>query len=33
MDKDGPRGKAGDKELLVEGYGLQQVMVTQGTYR
>ncbi|KAI0786519.1 beta and beta-prime subunits of DNA dependent RNA-polymerase [Abortiporus biennis] len=29
-DKDDARGKKGDKELLVEGYGLQQVMVTQG---
>lgn len=25
------RGKKGDKELLVEGYGLQKVMTTQGT--
>ena len=24
------RGKKGDKELLVEGYGLQKVMTTQG---
>ncbi|OBZ66630.1 DNA-directed RNA polymerase III subunit rpc1 [Grifola frondosa] len=29
-DKDDGRGKKGDKELLVEGYGLQKVMVTQG---
>lgn len=29
-DKDDARGKKGDKELLVEGYGLQKVMVTQG---
>ena len=30
-DKDDERGKKGDKELLVEGYGLQKVMTTQGT--
>ena len=30
-DKDDARGKKGDKELLVEGYGLQKVMTTQGT--
>ncbi|KAI0084185.1 beta and beta-prime subunits of DNA dependent RNA-polymerase [Irpex rosettiformis] len=29
-EKDDPRGKKGDKELLVEGYGLQKVMTTQG---
>ena len=29
-DKDDARGKKGDKELLVEGYGLQRVMTTQG---
>ncbi|PAV20584.1 beta and beta-prime subunits of DNA dependent RNA-polymerase [Pyrrhoderma noxium] len=29
-DKDDPRGKKGDKEMLVEGYGLQKVMVTDG---
>ncbi|KAJ7638316.1 hypothetical protein FB45DRAFT_902502 [Roridomyces roridus] len=29
-DKDDSRGKKGDKELLVEGYGLQQCMVTEG---
>ncbi|KAH9950127.1 beta and beta-prime subunits of DNA dependent RNA-polymerase [Amylocystis lapponica] len=29
-EKDDARGKKGDKELLVEGYGLQKVMVTQG---
>ncbi|CAL1713617.1 unnamed protein product [Somion occarium] len=29
-EKDDWRGKKGDKELLVEGYGLQKVMVTQG---
>ena len=29
-DKDDARGKKGDKELLVEGYGLQKVMTTQG---
>ena len=34
-DKDDSKGKKGDKELLVEGYGLQKVMVTDGqrTYR
>ena len=26
------RGKKGDKELLVEGYGLQKVMTTQGVF-
>lgn len=31
-DKDDPRGKKGDKEMLVEGYGLQKVMVTDGSY-
>ncbi len=30
-ERDDARGKKGDKELLVEGYGLQKVMVTQGT--
>ncbi|KAH8106355.1 beta and beta-prime subunits of DNA dependent RNA-polymerase [Cristinia sonorae] len=29
-DKDDARGKKNDKELLVEGYGLQKVMTTQG---
>ena len=29
-EKDDHRGKKGDKELLVEGYGLQKVMTTQG---
>ncbi|OCH86035.1 beta and beta-prime subunits of DNA dependent RNA-polymerase [Obba rivulosa] len=29
-EKDDVRGKKGDKELLVEGYGLQKVMITQG---
>ena len=29
-DTNDHRGKKGDKELLVEGYGLQKVMVTQG---
>ncbi|TCD69172.1 hypothetical protein EIP91_008468 [Steccherinum ochraceum] len=29
-DKDDTRGKKNDKELLVEGYGLQKVMTTQG---
>lgn len=30
-DKDDGRGKKGDRELLVEGYGLQKVMTTEGT--
>lgn len=30
LDKNSDRGKAGDKELLVEGYGLKQVMTTEG---
>jgi hypothetical protein len=29
---DDATGKKGDLELLVEGYGLQRVMVTPGTY-
>ncbi|KII96076.1 hypothetical protein PLICRDRAFT_130272 [Plicaturopsis crispa FD-325 SS-3] len=29
-DKDDAKGKKGDKELLVEGYGLQKCMVTEG---
>lgn len=29
-EKDDSRGKKGDKELLVEGYGLQKVMTTLG---
>jgi DNA-directed RNA polymerase III subunit RPC1 len=29
-DKDDSKGKKGDKELLVEGYGLQKCMVTEG---
>ncbi|KAF8974574.1 hypothetical protein BDZ97DRAFT_1774354 [Flammula alnicola] len=29
-DKDDARGKKGDKELLVEGYGLQKCMITEG---
>ncbi|ETW84605.1 hypothetical protein HETIRDRAFT_473329 [Heterobasidion irregulare TC 32-1] len=29
-EKDDARGKKGDKELLVEGYGLQKAMVTEG---
>lgn len=29
-DKDDHRGKKGDKEMLVEGYGLQKVMITDG---
>ncbi|KAI0314971.1 beta and beta-prime subunits of DNA dependent RNA-polymerase [Amylostereum chailletii] len=30
IEKDNDRGKKGDKELLVEGYGLQKVMTTEG---
>lgn len=29
-EQDDAKGKKGDKELLVEGYGLQKVMVTEG---
>ncbi|KAG2125902.1 hypothetical protein BD769DRAFT_1736203 [Suillus cothurnatus] len=29
-EKDDAKGKKGDKELLVEGYGLQKVMTTEG---
>jgi len=29
-DKDDSKGKKGDKELLVEGYGLQKCMITEG---
>jgi DNA-directed RNA polymerase III subunit RPC1 len=29
---DDAKGKKGDKELLVEGYGLQKVMVTEGSF-
>jgi DNA-directed RNA polymerase III subunit RPC1 len=29
-DKDDSRGKKGDKELLVEGYGLQKCMIAEG---
>ncbi|KAL0058555.1 DNA-directed RNA polymerase III subunit C1 (rpo31) [Marasmius tenuissimus] len=29
-DKDDVRGEKGDKELLVEGYGLQRCMITEG---
>ena len=29
-DKDDAKGKKGDKELLVEGYGLQKCMITEG---
>lgn len=29
-DKDDAKGSKGDKELLVEGYGLQKVMTTEG---
>ena len=31
-DKDDAKGKKGDKELLVEGYGLQKCMITEGTF-
>lgn len=30
LEKNSDHGKAGDKELLVEGYGLQKVMTTEG---
>ena len=30
-DKSDDRGEKGKKELLVEGYGLQKVMTTEGT--
>jgi len=30
-EEDDAEGKKGEKELLVEGYGLQKVMVTEGT--
>jgi DNA-directed RNA polymerase III subunit RPC1 len=29
-EKDDAKGKKGDKELLVEGYGLQRCMITEG---
>ena len=29
-DKDDAKGKKGDKELLVEGYGLQKCMIAEG---
>lgn len=29
-DKDDAKGKKDDRELLVEGYGLQKVMITEG---
>jgi DNA-directed RNA polymerase III subunit RPC1 len=29
-ERDDAKGKKGDKELLVEGYGLQKVMTTEG---
>jgi DNA-directed RNA polymerase III subunit RPC1 len=32
-DKDDHRGNKGDKELLVEGYGLQKCMITEGEIR
>jgi DNA-directed RNA polymerase III subunit RPC1 len=31
-EKDDAKGKKGDKELLVEGYGLQKVMTTEGRF-
>lgn len=31
-DKDDWRGKKNDKELLVEGYGLQKCMITEGWF-
>jgi DNA-directed RNA polymerase III subunit RPC1 len=31
-DKDDWRGKKNDKELLVEGYGLQKCMITEGSF-
>lgn len=31
-ERDDLKGKKGDKELLVEGYGLQKVMTTEGAY-
>jgi hypothetical protein len=31
-DKDDAKGKKGEKELLVEGYGLQKVMTTEGAW-
>jgi len=31
-DKNDSRGKKGDKELLVEGYGLQKCMITEGLW-
>ena len=30
-EEDDIRGRKGDKELLVEGYGLQKVMITHGS--
>jgi len=30
-DQDDAKGKKGDKELLVEGYGLQKCMITEGS--
>lgn len=32
-EKDDAKGKKGDKELLVEGYGLQKVMTTKGSFK
>jgi len=31
-ERDDSKGKKGDKELLVEGYGLQKVMITEGAH-
>ena len=31
-EKDDERGMKGDKELLVEGYGLQKCMITEGLW-
>lgn len=31
-EKDDTKGKKGDKELLVEGYGLQKCIVTEGRF-
>lgn len=32
-EKDDDRGRKGDKELLVEGYGLQKCMIAEGAFR
>lgn len=31
-EKDDTKGKKGDKELIVEGYGLQRCMITEGPF-